>query len=216
MYPKVFGKQPSGKRLERIIQSPHYKSGSFQNVEPTSVMAKNVSFLKLLKDFYNRPKTVKPSKSISYVKTDLKQLHADKPVIVWFGHSSYFIQSKGYTVLVDPVFSGNASPVSFFGKSFPGSDNYSVEDFPAIDLLILTHDHYDHLDFQTILKLKDKVKTIVTSLGVGEHLEYWGLPKDKMVELDWWQNHLFDATISITATPARHFSGRGITRGKTF
>lgn len=139
----------------------------------------------------------------------------DKPTIVWFGHSSYLIKSKGITILVDPVLSGNASPVSFFGKSFKGSDAYNVEDLPPIDICIITHDHYDHLDYRTIQKLHPKVKRFYTALGVGAHLEDWGIDLNKIVELDWWETYTGMDSVQVTATPARHFSGRGFTRGKS-
>jgi L-ascorbate metabolism protein UlaG (beta-lactamase superfamily) len=215
MQQKVFGKNPSGTRLARIEQSPNYKNGSFQNLSPTEVMPKDASFFEMLKDFINKPKTVEPEKELPSVQTDLINLSSEKPSIVWFGHSSYLIKSKNINILVDPVFSGTASPVSFFGKSFKGSDVYSVEDLPNIDILVLSHDHYDHLDYPTITKLIPKVKKFYTALGVGAHLEHWGVKPENIVELDWWENHQFSAEIQITSTPARHFSGRGFTRGKT-
>jgi L-ascorbate metabolism protein UlaG (beta-lactamase superfamily) len=145
----------------------------------------------------------------------LATLPDDKPTVVWFGHSSYLIKSKGVTVLMDPVFSGNASPVTFFGKSFPGSDVYSEGDIPPIDLLIISHDHYDHLDYKTITELIPKVKKFYTALGVGAHLERWGVPPDRIVEFDWWESKSIGDSIRLTATPARHFSGRSLARGKT-
>ena len=212
---KVFGKIPSGNRLTRIMRSPHYKNGSFQNMEPTEVTRKDASYFKLLKDFSNRPKTVRPPRELPFVQTDLTQLTATKPVITWFGHSSYIIKSKHFSILVDPVFSGHASPFSFFGKAFKGADRYTAEDFPDIDLLIITHDHYDHLDYATITKLAGRIKQVVTPLGVGAHLEYWGIDAGKITELDWWESKTVEAEISVRATPARHFSGRKFVRNKT-
>lgn len=210
---RTIGKTPSGERLSRILESPNYKNGVFQNIEHTLINP-DASIVKLILDFYKKPKTVVPGKELPYEKTDLQNLKYDKPTIIWFGHSSYLINSNGFTILVDPVFSGNASPVKFFGKSFLGADNYKAEDFPAIDLLVITHDHYDHLDYETIVKLKGKVKKVVTSLGVGAHLEYWGIDKSIIIELDWWEESKIQTNIEITATPARHFSGRGIARAK--
>jgi L-ascorbate metabolism protein UlaG (beta-lactamase superfamily) len=111
--------------------------------------------------------------------------------------------------------SGYASPVSFLGKSFPGTDIYDVDELPAIDLLVLTHDHYDHLDYGTITRLNHKVKKIVAPLGVGTHLEYWGIGLDKITELDWRQSVLLEKEVRLTASPARHFSGRSLQRGKS-
>lgn len=215
MQQSVFGTDPTGKRLERIKQSPNYRNGSFQNLSPTSVSKEGVSMIKMMGDFLNKPKTTEPEEKLPSVQTNLKTLSDDKPSIVWFGHSSYLIKSKGKTVLVDPVFSGHSSPVSFFAKAFKGANVYGVKDMPAIDVLIITHDHYDHLDYETILAMQSNVKKIYTSLGVGAHLERWGIPADKIVEFDWWDNQKIADSIELTAVPARHFSGRSFARGRT-
>lgn len=212
---KVFGKKPWGKRLDRISKSSNYKDGVFQNIEPTSVMNKDANFFMIMRDFYSKPKDVTPLQVVPHIKTDLKSLALETPVIVWFGHSSYMIQSKGFTVVVDPVLSGNASPVKFFGKEFKGTSVYTTDDFPEIDLLVITHDHYDHLDYKTIVKFKDKIKQVVCSMGVGSHLEYWGIAPAKITELNWWENYKVNEGIELTATPARHFTGRLFKRGKT-
>jgi L-ascorbate metabolism protein UlaG (beta-lactamase superfamily) len=101
-------------------------------------------------------------------------------------------------------------------KAFPGANEFKAEDMPAIDYLILTHDHYDHLDFKTIRKLKNKTGKIFCSLGISAHLKYWGIGEEKIKELDWWESTQVDDNIRLTAAPARHFSGRGIKRGQSF
>lgn len=211
----VFGTDPAATRLERVLKSPNYKNGSFQNREPTEVMAKEASNVGLLRDYFNRSPDNEPKQPLPSVKTDLKTLADSLPTLIWFGHSAYLIKHKGFTVLMDPVFSGHASPVSFFGKAFPGADVYGPGDMPKIDLLVLSHDHYDHLDYLTILELIPNVKQVVTSLGVGAHLERWGIPASKITELDWWEGTTLPANVKITATPARHFSGRSFARGRT-
>ncbi len=109
----------------------------------------------------------------------------EENIWVWMGHSSYFMQIDGKTILVDPVLSGAASPLSFITKSFPGSDIYTTDDIPAIDFLFISHDHWDHLDYDTIKKLQPKIKTIITGLGTGEHVERWGFKKEMIIEKDW-------------------------------
>jgi L-ascorbate metabolism protein UlaG (beta-lactamase superfamily) len=188
---------------------------AFSNLSATPVMAEDSSFWKTLKSYLNKPKNIKPSAIIPSVKTNLHSLPNDSPVIVWFGHSSYLLRIDGINILVDPVFSGNAAPVSFMVKAYPGSNIYAVADLPDIDILLLTHDHYDHLDYHTIIALRTKVKKIVTALGVGSHLEYWGFDRNIITEFDWWDAHSVVPGLLLTAAPARHFSGRGITRGKT-
>jgi L-ascorbate metabolism protein UlaG (beta-lactamase superfamily) len=212
---KFFGKHPSNSRLARILKSPNYRDDVFQNLSPTEVMPKEVSKIGMLKNFIFKSKNIEPQVAIPSVKTDLKNLAAETPTIVWFGHSSYLIKSKNINILVDPVFSGNASPVSFMVKAFEGTNTYGVDDMPEIDMLILSHDHYDHLDYQTITKMIPKVKKFYVALGVGEHLEYWGVKSENIIEFDWMESHQIATDISLTATPARHFSGRSFTRAKS-
>jgi L-ascorbate metabolism protein UlaG (beta-lactamase superfamily) len=212
---RVFGKEPAGARRQRIVASPNYRDGSFQNLTPTEMILKSSSYLKLLRDTFNKPSNVKPPKTLPSVRTDLKNQNDEKPVITWFGHSSYLIQSKGFTILVDPVLKGNASPVSFLLNPFDGSDVYALSDLPEIDLVLLTHDHYDHLHFDSIRQLAGRATYFVTSLGVGAHLEHWGVDPKKITELDWWESKSVQPDIEFTATPARHFSGRSFKRGQT-
>lgn len=212
---KITGKNPSGKHLEKIKQSPNYKKDGFENLSETPMMLQDTSYYELIKKTLNRNPDVKPPSKLPSVKTDLKNIVSDKPVIVWFGHSSYFIRLDNKNILIDPVFSGNASPVSFMVKAFDGSDVYTTEDFPEIDFLILTHDHYDHLDYKTIKKLNTKAKSIFCSLGLLSHLIYWGFDENKITEMDWWQTNKLTADMTLTGAPARHFSGRGLKRYKT-
>ena len=211
----VFGANPAENRLARIRSSKNYRDGSFQNLSPTDMLREGASYIAMMGDYVNKSPANVPRAPLPSIKTDLNTLPDDKPTLVWFGHSSYLIKTNGFTMLMDPVFSGSASPVTFFGKSFPGTDVYSAADMPDIDFLILSHDHYDHLDYKTITQLIPKVKKFYTALGVGAHLERWGVPADRIVELDWWEGGPIASGIVLTATPARHFSGRSFTRGKT-
>lgn len=215
-HPK-FGKMPSGERLERMQKSKNYKEGQFHNLSRTPALKEGTSVWKIYYEFIFKsfPNT-NPLDTIPSVKTDLKNLDPEGNVFIWFGHSSYFIQLNGKKFLIDPVFSGNASPVPGTNKSFLGSEAYSVEDFPEIDYLLITHDHYDHLDYETMLEIKPKIKKIITGLGVGEHLEYWGFAPEIITELDWEESVSFDSETKITAVPARHFAGRTFKRNVTF
>ena len=213
---KITGKVPSGKHLEKLKQSPNYKKNAFQNLSDTPMLPADISYWKMTKEFFKKNKDKQPPGLLPSVRTDLSNLNSSKPVIVWFGHSSYLIRIENKNFLIDPVFSGNAAPLSFMIKAFPGSNIYKPEDMPAIDYLILTHDHYDHLDFKTVRKLRNKVNNIYCSLGLSAHLKYWGFDINKVTEMDWWHSIQLDENISLTAAPARHFSGRGIKRGQTF
>ena len=210
-----FGKHPSGKRLELVKQSPNWRDGAFQNLSPTPALTEGVSFFKVFTQFFFGKKIdVKPTKPLPSEKVDLLHLDPAQDVLVWFGHSSYFLQLDGITFLVDPVLSGAASPVSFTTNAFAGTDRYKVEDLPKIDFLLITHDHWDHLDYETVLQLKSKVDQIVCSLGTGEHLEYWGFDTAKISEKDWNETVKFPKNVTIHTAPARHFSGRGFKRNQ--
>lgn len=212
---RVIGKLPSGPHLEKLQQSPHYNNGGFQNLSDTPMMAKDASYWKLTRNFFTKTEGKKPSVPLPSVQTKLSELDGNGTV-VWFGHSSYLIHIDGKNILVDPVFSGNASPVNFMVTAFEGADVYKVSHMPYIDYLILTHDHYDHLDYKTLLELKTKVGQVYCSLGVGAHLRYWGYDEAVLHEMDWWEERRLNDSMQLTAAPARHFSGRGLKRGKTF
>ncbi len=212
---RVFGRVPAGTRLERIEKVSNYRDGTFHNLSPTPVMVEGVTLLSSARDYLRPGKDRQPSQPLPSVKTDLNDLPTDGTTLVWFGHSSYLLQIAGKIILVDPVFSGNASPVSFFGKNYPGSNVYGVADMPEIDILLLTHDHYDHLDYETVRKLRPKIKQVVASMGVGAHLEGWGYSPEIIQELAWHEEAQSAGGINLTALPARHFSGRLFKRGKT-
>lgn len=210
-----FGKKPSGKRLERIKKSPNYKNGSFQNINFTPQLAEDASMPKLLWKFlFTKKDRVIPSAPFNFSKTDLKNINPLENIYVWMGHSSYYLQIDGKKILVDPVFSGNASPFSFTTKAFVGTDLYSAEDIPELDYLIISHDHWDHLNYETVIKLKPKVKQVITGLGTAEHLEYWDYALEKIIELDWGENFDLGNGFKIYCEKARHFSGRTFTRNK--
>lgn len=213
---KSMGKNPSGGRLKKIEQATNYRDGIFHNRHDTPVMAEKGTFFKTFKKFLNKPADTLPPHALPSIKTDLKNLPDGNPVLVWFGHSSYLLKINGKHILVDPVFSGYASPFKFkSAKSFEGTNIYSADDMPPIDILLITHDHYDHLDYKTVLKLNSKTKYIITSLGVGSHLEYWGFDMNKVTELNWGESTEKIEGIKFISAPARHFSGRSFKRAKT-
>ncbi len=211
-----FGKLPRGERQARIQNSSNYKDGSFVNLEETKMIADDASYISMLTKFFGSDSLREPSATLPTIKTDLKALPANKPTLIWFGHSSYLISIGSKKILADPVFSERASPVQYAGsKNYPGTEIYRAEDFPDLDVILISHDHYDHLDYNTILKLKDRTKLFCVPLGIGEHLEHWGVDTSKIREYDWWEGENVLPGIHVTATPARHFSGRGFSRNKT-
>lgn len=212
----LFGQKAEGLRLERMENSPNYSGGQFHNLSNTNMMLDNKGMGKMMKRKFNEEKYgLRPKDMIPSIKTDLKNISKDKDVAVWFGHSSYYIQIEGKRFLVDPVFSKHASPIPILISSFEGTSIYSTDDMPEIDYLLITHDHYDHLDYKTIKKLKDKVKLVICGLSVGAHLERWGYPQEKIIEMDWNQSQELSKGFIINATPSRHFSGRSLKRNST-
>lgn len=214
---EVFGAEPKGKRLERMLQSKNYKNKQFQNLSFTPQIAEGYSMPKVMYSFFFAKKDpfLKPHASIPVVHTDLKNLSKDKDVFVWLGHSSYFMQIDGVSFLIDPVLSNYGSPFKFFNKAFKGSNLFKPEDIPQIDYLVITHDHYDHLDYPTVKEIKPKVEKVILPLGVGAHFERWGYSGNQLLEEEWGASIELKNNIKITFTPARHFSGRKFHRNNT-
>lgn len=217
MQPK-FGTKPSGKHLLHIEGSPHYdkEKAAFQNLSKTPALTEGVGYAAVLKNFiFNKSDRSKPKTALPTIKTDLFQLDPSEDVVIWFGHSSYFMQLDGKKILVDPVFSGSASPVPFSIKSFKGSDIYAPEDIPMIDYLFISHDHWDHMDYKTLTALQPKIKKVICGLGVSAHLLYWGFKKELIEERDWNKTIFLDNDFEVHTIPARHFSGRRFQRNGT-
>lgn len=209
---KKLGQSPDTGRKAWFNTLPNYKNGQFQNLIHTPALAEGESMIKVLWNFLGKHADTEPRFPIPSVDTDLKALPPDEDVLVWFGHSSYFIQADGKKFLIDPVFSKNASPIRGSVKVFPGAGHYQAEDMPEINVLFISHDHWDHLDYTTIQKLKSKVKAVVCGLGTAQHFEYWGWDKNKLIERNWYESVDLGDGFVVTLTPARHFSGRLLRR----
>ena len=209
-----FGALPEGERLERILRSPNYRDGEFRTLDPIPARQGSAltGWIKILLTKKERPA---PTVPVPYIKTDFFALDKNADLVVWLGHASYYMQLEGKRYLIDPVFSDHAAPVSFVNRAFQGSAIYSAEDFPDIDFLLITHDHWDHLDYPAIMELRDKVGTIIMPLGVGAHFERWGFPASMIHELDWQDELPLTDSITLHALPALHYSGRTTTRNKT-
>ena len=212
----ALGRAPRGERQKHIEHSPNYKDGQFVNREPTPLMTSSKSQWRVMWDNLTakRPDDLVPPTDMPAVKTDLRRLDLSKDAVVWFGHSSYLLINGGRKILVDPVLT-TGFPASIMMKPFKGTDIYSPEDIPEVDYLIITHDHYDHLDYGTVRALRDRIGKVVCPLGVGEHFEYWGYPKEKITEMDWNETFVTEDKLRITCLPARHFSGRFLRRNPT-
>lgn len=210
-----FGRLPRGERRERVLNSPNYRDGQFRNLEPSPLMAGGKGRVRGMLEFlFGKKEGLRPERPVTAIRTDLRALAPESDLAVWFGHSSYLIQADGRRALVDPVFL-SAAPLPLLNRPFKGADLYRPEDMPDIDYLIITHDHWDHLDRGTVTALRPRIRTVVCPLGVGEHFEYWGFPKERIVELDWHEQAALDDGFTIRCLPARHFSGRGLNSNQT-
>lgn len=210
-----FGRHPEGGRLERVTRSPNYVDGEFRNLVERPVVAASESRIKsYAKFFLERRERPAPENPLPSVKVDLKALDKSRDTVIWLGHSSFYIQLAGRTILVDPVLSDQAAPVFFANKAFTGSNPYTADDFPDIDFLLITHDHWDHLDYPTVMALKPKIKAVFCPLGVGAHFERWKFPPEMVAEGDWGASMERDS-LTFHILPAQHYSGRWLTRNKS-
>lgn len=214
-----FGNLPKGDRLGRIQNSSNYRDGKFQNLIPTPKFSTDASLLSVIwKGVFDKAEQLVPDTPIPAVNTDLKALStisSGKDTVVWMGHSSWFIQVSGTRILIDPILSEYAAPFSFLNKAFPGTNIYNAQDMPQIDCLLISHDHWDHLDYPTMIALKSNIKQVICPLGVGAYFEYWGYPKEKIQEEDWYGKVVLGNDVIVHVLPARHYSGRLFKENKT-
>ncbi len=208
------GRRADGLRLERMRSSRLWAGDGFRNMHPV---------LPGLRDVNARPPSVSEFLCGSERRVPPQPLPSMNPRdawskvpstglrATWLGHSTVLIEIDGLRVLTDPVWGSRASPSRLLGPKRFQPVPIALRSLPPIDVVVVSHDHYDHLDFPTIRELIKLDVPIVTSLGVGAHLEYWGVPPQRITELDWWETYtLPNADLSVTAGPSQHFSGRGL------
>lgn len=210
-----FGHMATGTRLAKIQASPHYINGQFEALEPVKNIVKGSQFAATMRYLTEDKKNIVPDKPLPVKKINLKQLDKKQDIVVWLGHSSFYMQLGGKSILIDPVLDNYAAPLSFINKAFKGTDVYKPEDMPNIDVVIISHDHWDHLDYNTIKTLKDKIKDVVCPLGVGEYFEGWGFAPAQIHEQDWYKEIKLADNFSVHILPAQHFSGRLLKKNQT-
>ena len=213
-----FGGLASKQQQELFSKSKHYKDGKFLNNGGIKMEMSLKDSFKAMWILFKSNSKAEPNKNIAVQKVDSISIanYNSKTRFIWFGHSTFLLQTKGKNLLIDPMFGDVPAPNPLLGnKRFSNELPIEIEKLPSIDAVLITHDHYDHLDYESIQKLKDKVKLFFTPLGIGIHLLKWGVEKERIIELDWWEEIKFD-DLTIRCTPAQHFSGRGISdREKT-
>jgi L-ascorbate metabolism protein UlaG (beta-lactamase superfamily) len=190
-------------------QSDHYNGKIFLNPVPTEVMVKG-AFWRVMRKFLQKHPGREPSEPLGPFPVNLEKLKTvppDQLRSTWLGHSSVLLDVDGKRFLTDPLWYQRASPFSFMGPKRFFPNPLSINNLPPIDAILLSHDHYDHLDKESMLHLTRQGIPVITMLGVGKRLLNWGVDKRLVTELDWWQSTKVGEH-SITAAPARHFSGR--------
>jgi len=195
----------------RIEESAQYLNGKFRNKKTTKVFDIRKTWA-TIKDYRNKPNDTEPGKPLPVLPLAITAFDLSDQAALRFsrlGHSTLLLQMSGKLWLTDPVFSQRVSPVQWAGPKRFQQPPISIEELPAIEGVVISHNHYDHLDHDSILKLKDKVKHFVVPLGVGNKLIDWGVAAEKITELDWWEN-VYIGDVEFISTPAQHFSGRGI------
>lgn len=213
----VFGSTPDNEQKDKFKKSPQFNQEiqQFFNRKPNVLdkMREDAFNLETMREWFCGGKDRAPESPLPEMKPDLAEFlkPSEDLKVIWFGHSTFLLNFSGKIILVDPVFSGSAAPFSFLVKRFQ-PPVLKLEELPKIDFIVISHDHYDHLDMETMKFFAKKENKFLTPLGVGSHLVGWGVQRSRITELDWWQQTSIDG-IEFIATPAQHFSGRGVFDG---
>ncbi len=208
-----FGGSPTKAQKESYQTLSYYQDGKFQNLVPTSMDMSFGDMLSTMRDFMRGDSTRQPHHQLPVQRLDSLDI-ANKPDgiarLTWFGHSAFLLEIDGKNILLDPMLGESPSPLPLFGsKRYANELPIDVASLPHINAVIISHDHYDHLDYSSIRQLKDKVDAFYTPLGVGAHLAAWGVDEAKIHELKWGDEATHEG-LTFICTPARHFSGRGL------
>jgi L-ascorbate metabolism protein UlaG (beta-lactamase superfamily) len=211
--PAAFGAEPTGERLARILRSPHFVDGAFQNPVPTRRLVPGALAGGLRAGLTK--KNTKPIAPIPVHRLTAEELAVRPPGglrLTWMGHATVLAEIQGLRVLFDPVWGERCSPIPGFGPRRLHPNPITLAELGRIDIVVVSHDHYDHLDMDAIRTLIHSGADFAVPLGVGAHLEHWDVPADRIVELDWHESAKV-AGLTLTATPARHYCARGLRTG---
>lgn len=213
--PAALGASPA--EIETVARrSPNFADGAFVNLDPSSTInLDGEEQRKIVWDLIGSRGQSRPPRPIPVTEPAAAEAESTRLAVCWFGHSSALIEIDGYRVLADPVWSRRCSPSQTVGPERMHEVPVPLEGLAAVDAVIISHDHYDHLDMDTIIGLaRSQRAPFVVPLGVGAHLRKWGIPGGRIVELDWHESHPI-GELTLVCTPARHFSGRLFTRNTT-
>ncbi|MEM6784569.1 MAG: MBL fold metallo-hydrolase [Bacteroidota bacterium] len=204
---KALGTKPAGSRLARLEASPQYRDGRFVNVLPQGNAAPSLG---TMREFFfggsDHRTPAAPPPTVALTPADFATV-SDSLRVTWLGHSTFIVELDGVRLLIDPVWGERVSPSSMIGSRRFHAPPLPLDALPPVDAVLISHDHYDHLDFPTIRALADRVPRFLVPLGIGAHLEYWGVDPARIDEVDWWDEKMVGG-VRLVSTPARHFSGR--------
>jgi L-ascorbate metabolism protein UlaG (beta-lactamase superfamily) len=211
--PAAMGAAAKGSRADRVNRSPQFRDGKFHNEHPSQTLPGG-DVGDLVRRYRADKERRKPRGPIPLVSA-AAEASADGLHVTWYGHASALIEMEGARVLFDPVWSDRVSPSARVGPKRLHPVPVPLEELPPIDAIVISHDHYDHLDLPTVRTLlRTQRAPFVVPLGIGAHLERWQVPADRIVELD-WEESAEVGELKLTATAAQHFSGRGFSRDGT-
>lgn len=205
----VFGAKYNTNYQDRYATSKNYDGDQFNNLIPTEISTRSAaspSFLALLKSFLLDAKLKSPREPLPNKAVHNPNLKDGE--LIWFGHSTILLSLSGITLMTDPVFY-RASPIPIGGAPFPMTNPIKPKDLPFVDIVLISHDHYDHLDMRSIKAIDSRVKQFLVPLGVKAHLLHWGIDEAKITEFDWYESTTVN-DVELRLAPSRHFSGRGL------
>jgi L-ascorbate metabolism protein UlaG (beta-lactamase superfamily) len=210
---QTLGQLPDSAQLQG---APQYRDGQFQNEVASPPRSGGFGFiLAVIRGRFEPMERPEPSVPLPSVKTNLAALDPAQDIVIWLGHSSFFVQIDGKKILIDPVFSNYAAPLPGIARAFDGTSIYTAQDMPEIDVVLITHDHYDHLDYASMKSLKPKTGLVITGVGNGAHLRLWGYPPEKIREVNWNDSLELGDGVQVHALPAQHYSGRFMERNQS-
>lgn len=202
----VFGGRQSPDSLQRIESSPNFVDGQFVNPTPTTMSTRSSDSETSIMDWIFQAEGKNPTAPLPSEIFHPEKLTEGQ--FVWLGHATLLMKLNGLVIMTDPVFH-RASPIPVFGSPFPIENPTPIDNLPIIDAVVISHDHYDHLDHKAVRWLANRVKHFFVPLGVKAHLVRWGVDPNAITEMDWYDSEIY-RSVQFTLVPARHFSGRGL------
>ncbi|MBL8020812.1 MAG: MBL fold metallo-hydrolase [Leptospirales bacterium] len=205
---RTFGGTPHGSRFDRLKNNPMFQNGALDNIPPVPLLAPG-TYVQVTRRQLFGSEVRRPPFPVPVMRPQLSAIPDAGIRAIWFGHASVLLEMDGVRIFTDPVFARRVSPFATFGPDRFFEPPLTLEELPRIDAVVISHDHYDHLDMRAIQFLAERGTVFFVPSGIGAHLDAWGIPEKQIVELGWWESSTLGG-IKIVCTPAVHYSGRGL------